>query len=72
MIVDPSTDEEAVMEARITLTTVDSGGLCAGQKGLPGGLTLEQVKYAAETSRIKGQEIREIIKKAVQDGRASS
>ena len=65
MVVDPDSEEEAVMDARITLTTVDEGHLCAGQKGLAGGLTYEQIMFAAETAKIKGQEIREIIKKAV-------
>ncbi len=49
----------------ITLTTIDEGSICAGQKGLAGGLTYEQIMYAAETAKIKGKEIREVIKKAV-------
>ncbi len=65
LIIDPDSEEESVMDARITLTTVDDGHLCAGQKGLAGGLTYEQIMFAAETAKIKGQEIREIIKKVV-------
>ncbi len=65
LIVDPDSEEESVMDARITLTTVEGGHLCAGQKGLAGGLTYEQIMFAAETAKIKGQEIREVIKKAV-------
>lgn len=65
LVVDPDSEEESVMDARITLTTIDDGHLCAGQKGLPGGLTYEQIMFAAETAKIKGRQIREIIKKSV-------
>jgi exosome complex component RRP42 len=65
MVVDPTAEEEALMDARITLTTDDAGNICAGQKGLPGTLTFEQVMMSAELSQIKGREIRGIMKKAV-------
>jgi exosome complex component RRP42 len=68
MIVDPTAEEEALMDARITLTTDDLGNICAGQKGLPGTLTFEQVMMSAELSQIKGREIREIMKKAIGNG----
>jgi exosome complex component RRP42 len=64
LVVDPTAEEEAVMDARITLTTDDEGNLCAGQKGEPGTLTTEQLRTAAEFAISKGKEIREIIKAA--------
>jgi len=69
MIVDPTSEEEAVTDARITLTTDGDQNFCAGQKGLPGGLTADQIMFAAETAKVKGQEIREIIRSAVGDAK---
>lgn len=64
LLVDPTSEEEALMEARITLVTDDKGNLCAGQKGMPGSLTTQQVLQAASTARLKGEETRMRIKKA--------
>jgi exosome complex component RRP42 len=64
LILDPTSEEEAAMDARITLVTTDEGNLCAGQKGKPGTLSSEQVFQAAELSISKGREIREILRKA--------
>jgi exosome complex component RRP42 len=64
LVVDPTTEEEAVMDARITLTTEDGGHLCAGQKGEPGILTPEQIVMASEWTLRKGNEIRKLIKEA--------
>ncbi|MDA4128533.1 MAG: exosome complex protein Rrp42 [Thaumarchaeota archaeon] len=61
LIVDPSIEEEAVMDARITLTTDDDGNICAGQKGNPSTFTPAQVMAAAELSTRKGKEIRKQI-----------
>ena len=63
LLVDPTPEEEAVMDARITLVSDDRGNICAGQKGLPGTLTVEQVVQAANTAKLKGEIIRSIVKK---------
>jgi exosome complex component RRP42 len=68
LIIDPTSEEEAVMDARITLTTEDGGFICAGQKGEPGTLTPEQILTAGEWSLKKGNEVRRQIKEAT--GRA--
>lgn len=68
LVLDPTLEEEAVMDARITLDTEDGGNLCAGQKGEPGFFTPEQIVTAAEWSIARGKEIRQKIKEAV--GRA--
>lgn len=65
IIVDPTSEEEAVMDARITLATDDNQNLCAGQKGCGGTLSFEQVMFAAETARLKGTEVRDLVKKAL-------
>ena len=62
LIVDPTSEEEAVMDARITLVLDEDGNLCAGQKGQPGTLTFDQVKLATNIAKVKAKEIREIIK----------
>ncbi len=68
LVADPSAEEEAVMDARITLTTDGEGHICAGQKGEPGSLTPEQILTAADWAVAKGDEIRAAIKEAT--GRA--
>jgi len=68
LVLDPTEEEEAIMDARLTLDTEDGGNLCAGQKGEPGSFTLEQVMTAADWSISKGRGIRQMIKEAT--GRA--
>ncbi|MDG6915347.1 MAG: exosome complex protein Rrp42 [Nitrososphaerota archaeon] len=68
LVLDPTEEEEAVMDARITLDTEDEGHICAGQKGEPGSFTPEQVLTAAEWSIAKGREIRQKIKEATAGG----
>ena len=64
LLLDPTSEEEALMDARITFVTDDRGNICAGQKGMPGSLTTQQVLQAASTARLKGEETRMKIKKA--------
>jgi exosome complex component RRP42 len=68
LIADPTSEEEAVMDARITLTTDDEGHICAGQKGEPGALTPEQILMAADWALTRGKEIRSAIKAATNHG----
>lgn len=65
MLMDPTSEEEAVMDARITFATDDKQNLCAGQKGCGGTFSFEQMMFAAETARLKGEEIRNLVKKAL-------
>ncbi len=62
LVVDPWLDEEQIMETRLTLTTDDEGRICAIQKGGSGYLTEEQVQEAAETAKLKAEEIRKALK----------
>ncbi len=64
LLLDPTSEEEALMDARITFVSDDRGNICAGQKGMPGSLTTQQVLQAASTARLKGEETRMKIKKA--------
>ena len=70
VIVDPSSEEESIMDTRITLVTDSNGNLVAGQKGLPSFFGVEQVLQAAETSMNKGTEIREMIKEVMTSAKA--
>ena len=65
LLVDPTSEEEAVMDARITLVSDDRGNICAGQKGLAGSLSIEQVIFAASTAKLKGEERRAVLKQSV-------
>lgn len=67
VMLDPVTEEEGSMDARITITTSDEG-FCALQKGYTGSFTVDQIKKAAETARIKGQEIRAKVKEFTKYG----
>jgi exosome complex component RRP42 len=57
--VDPSKDEEEVMDCRLTVTFTDEGNICAMQKGEPGPLTPEEAIRAVEIARTKYTEIRD-------------
>ena len=58
IILDPTPEEEACMNARITITTNSDGDYAAIQKGFTGGFSKEQIKKAAEMARIKGEQVR--------------
>src|ERR687896_2057452 len=68
VILDPTSEEEACMNARITITTNSNGDYTAIQKGSTGAFTVEQIKKAAETARIKGEEVRAKIKELTRAG----
>jgi exosome complex component RRP42 len=67
ILVDPTAEEEGAMDARITITTSDEG-YCALQKGHTGSFTIEEIKKAAETARIKGEEVRAKMKEITKYG----
>ncbi len=58
ILVDPTHDEERVAEARLTVTTIENGNLCAMQKGLDGAFTHDEVLKIVETARRIGGDIR--------------
>lgn len=68
VILDPTSEEEACMNARITIATNSNGDYTAIQKGSTGAFTVEQIKKAAETARIKGEEVRAKIKELTRAG----
>jgi exosome complex component RRP42 len=68
VILDPTAEEEACMDARITITTNSEGKFAALQKGSTGSFTIDQIKRAAEIARIKGEEVRTKIKELTNNG----
>lgn len=68
VILDPTSEEEASMNARITITTNSDGHFTAMQKGSTGAFTIEQLKKAAETARIKGEVVRTKLKELSNSG----
>lgn len=68
LIADPTSEEEAVMDSRITLTTDDESNICAGQKGEPGAFPPDQILQAAEMAIRRGREVREALRSATGHG----
>ena len=58
IVVDPTADEEACMDARITITTNSEGNICAIQKGGSDGFKVEQLFKCAEIAISVGTKIR--------------
>jgi exosome complex component RRP42 len=58
LVVDPSTEEEASMDMRITVTTDDDGNICASQKGEASTISPGQVLEAADTAIRVGRQVR--------------
>jgi exosome complex component RRP42 len=61
-LLDPSTDEEAAADARLTVTTTADGRVCAMQKGGDFGLSQEDIDKMVDISVKKGKELRKLIK----------
>ena len=64
LIVDPTGEEEVLMDARVTITTDDDGNVCASQKGEASTLTPAMVLQAVDISIRLGKGIRDRIQEA--------
>ncbi|QQG49597.1 MAG: exosome complex protein Rrp42 [archaeon] len=64
LVVDPTSEEEGLMDMRITITTDDDGNVCASQKGEASTITPGEVLRAADISIAIGRKIREQILEA--------
>lgn len=58
LMIDPCLDEEGVMDARITIATIEDGSICAMQKGGIGCFSREELEQAYEMARAEGAELR--------------
>lgn len=68
ILLDATAEEEACMDGRITITTTSNGEYAALQKGSTGTFTIEEIQKISEIARIKGEEIRTMIKERVRNG----
>lgn len=68
VLLDPTMEEEACMDARLTITTQSDGDFVALQKGYTGPFTATQILQYAEIARIKGEEIRSKLKELSKTG----
>ncbi len=59
ILLDPSRDEEAIAQARITVTTTEGGMINAVQKGLSGTFTMDEVRKVINKSIVIGEQVRE-------------
>lgn len=60
-IMDPSLEEEQVMDARLTVTIEKDGKICAMQKGGQGYFSVQQIIEAIKTAQGKVEELRKIV-----------
>jgi exosome complex component RRP42 len=58
-VLDPSLDEEYSMDARLTLSTEESGALCAAQKAGTGSYVKSELDEMIDIAMRKGKELRE-------------
>lgn len=61
-IIDPSLEEEKVMDARLTVTTIEDGKMCALQKGGKADLTEDDIMKMVDIGIKKGKELRKLLK----------
>lgn len=63
LVVDPSLEEEQIMDARLTITTGKDGKVCAVQKGGYGYFTKELILEAVIIAKEKAKELRKLVVK---------
>ncbi len=61
-IVDPDSEEEKAIDARLTVASLADGTLCAMQKGGDYPLSAEDVEKMIDIALEKGQELRKLVK----------
>lgn len=62
LLVDPVSDEEESIDARLTVATTEDGKVCAIQKGGDVALKSEDIEKMVDISIKKGKELRKLIK----------
>ncbi len=61
ILLDPTLEEEKVMDAKLTIVTTENGEICAMQKAGDGSFNGEEIKKMIETALRRGKEIREMF-----------
>jgi exosome complex component RRP42 len=67
IMIDPTEEEDSILDSRMTVTFDEEGRLCAGQKGGSVGLSTEQLFKIIGVSKAKAEEIRMMIKKVIEN-----
>ena len=60
-VIDPITDEEKVIDARLTVCCTKEGKICALQKGGDASLTAEDVLKMVDIALLKSKELRKFL-----------
>jgi len=60
-IIDPDSEEEKAIDARLSVTTTEDGSLCALQKGGDYPLTADDILKMVELAIEKGKELRKVL-----------
>ncbi|KXA91455.1 hypothetical protein AKJ57_01105 [candidate division MSBL1 archaeon SCGC-AAA259A05] len=63
LVADPCLEEENIMDARFTMTTLEDESICAMQKGSSGPFTKDDFKKAREWAKVKSKELRKELKR---------
>jgi exosome complex component RRP42 len=65
LVIDPTQEEEAALDARLTITVMEDGRLCALQKSGSSELTVDNIKAMAELAIVKSGELRKKLLEAL-------
>ena len=65
IFVDPVIDEEASIDARLAIATLEDGTICALQKGGEQPLSKQDIEEMLKIASEKGKDLRGILSKAV-------
>ncbi len=72
IVIDPTWEEEGVMDARLTAAYDSDGRLCAMQKGGSGGLKIDDVFQIVDAGKAKYLDIRKKIVEAVENAKSGN
>ncbi|MEK6839341.1 MAG: exosome complex protein Rrp42, partial [Nanoarchaeota archaeon] len=61
LLVDPSTNEEHSIDARLTVVSLEDGRVCAMQKGGDMELTVEEINHMVDLAQKKSKELRKVL-----------
>ncbi|UCD03547.1 MAG: exosome complex protein Rrp42 [Candidatus Woesearchaeota archaeon] len=62
IFLDPSSSEEKVLDARISVATLENGNVCAMQKGETGTFTIDEINKITKDSKKYAEKLRKLVK----------
>jgi len=62
LLLDINKEEEDAIDAKVTMTSIENGNLCAMQKQGMGYFTVEELEQAADMAIAKGKDLRSLLK----------